>query len=133
MDSSNPFHIAGRSPDSDLAGAPIHEADRALPALQRVEEMVASSEVFLFMKGVPEQPMCGFSSNAVTILETFGVPYSTFDVLSDESVRAAVKQFAGWPTFPQLWVRGELVGGNDIMTEMLLTGELEPLVKGAAA
>ena len=61
-----------------------------------------------------------------------GAPYATFDVLSDEVVREAAKQFAGWPTFPQLWVRGELVGGNDIMMEMFQTGELEPLVKGGA-
>lgn len=133
MDNSNPFHIAGGSPDSNYAGAPVREADRETPALERVEKMVTSSEVFLFMKGVPEQPQCGFSANTVAILETIGVPYRTFDVLSDESVREAAKQFAGWPTFPQLWVRGELVGGNDIMTEMLQAGELEPLVTGASA
>lgn len=133
MDKSNPFHIAGGSPESNFAGTPVSEVDSATPALERVEKMVTSSEVFLFMKGVPEQPMCGFSSNSVAILETIGVPYSTFDVLSDESVREAAKQFAGWPTFPQLWVGGELVGGNDIMTEMLQTGELEPLVEGASA
>jgi len=133
MDTSNPFHIAGGTPESDFAGTPVSETDRTTPAVERVEKMVTSSEVFLFMKGIPEQPMCGFSANSVAILETIGAPYSTFDVLSDESVREAAKQFAGWPTFPQLWVGGELVGGNDIMTEMLQTGELEPLVNGASA
>ena len=133
MSGSNPFHITGGSPEPEFSGAPIAETNRTAPALERVEKMVSSSDVFLFMKGVPEQPMCGFSANSIAILETIGAPYTTFDVLSDESVREAAKQFAGWPTFPQLWVRGELVGGNDIMMEMLQTGELEPFVKGESS
>jgi monothiol glutaredoxin len=133
MSGSNPFRITGGSPEPRFSGVPIDETNRTAPALERVEKMVSSAEVFLFMKGVPEQPMCGFSANSVAILETIGAPYATFDVLSDESVREAAKQFAGWPTFPQLWVRGELVGGNDIMMEMLQTGELEPLVRGESA
>jgi len=133
MSGSNPFHITGGSPEPRFSGSPVEEVDRSASALERVEKMVASSDVFLFMKGVPEQPQCGFSANSVAILETLGASYSTFDVLSDESVREAAKQFAGWPTFPQLWVRGDLVGGNDIMMEMYQTGELEPLVKGASA
>jgi monothiol glutaredoxin len=133
MNESNPFHIAGGSPEPRFSGAPVDETDRSAPALERVEKMVASSEVFLFMKGVPEQPLCGFSANSVAILESLGVPYGTFDVLSDEAIRAAAKQYAGWPTFPQLWVRGELIGGNDIMMEMLQTGELETAVKGTSA
>jgi monothiol glutaredoxin len=133
MNDSNPFHIAGGSPETGLSGAPAEEGDRSAPALERVEKMVRSSDVFLFMKGFPHQPQCGFSANSVAILETLGVPYSTFDVLSDESVREAAKQYAGWPTFPQLWVGGELVGGNDIMVEMFQTGELETVVKGGAS
>ena len=108
-----------------------NEADRSAPALERVEKLIASADVFLFMKGVPEQPQCGFSANTVAILETIGIPYTTFDILSDESIRAAAKQYASWPTFPQLWVRGEFIGGNDIMVEMHQTGELATLVKGA--
>ena len=132
MSGSNPFHIAGGSPEPLFSGAPVDETDRTGAALERVEKMITSSDVFLFMKGIPEQPQCGFSANSIAILETLGAPYATFDVLSDEVVREAAKQFAGWPTFPQLWVRGELVGGNDIMMEMFQTGELEPLVKGGA-
>ena len=94
--------------------------------------MIFSADVFLFMKGVPEQPQCGFSANTVAMLETIGVPYGTFDILSDESIRAAAKQHASWPTFPQLWVGGEFIGGNDIMMEMYQTGELETLVKGVS-
>ena len=133
MSDSNPFHIAGGSPEPRLAGAPVDEADGAAPALERVESLVKSSDVFLFMKGAPAQPQCGFSANAVAMLETLGTSYGTFDVLSDEAIREAAKQFAGWPTFPQLWVRGELVGGHDIMVEMMQAGELEPVVKGASS
>jgi len=131
MSPSNPFPIAGGTPEPRLSGAPVHEADRDAPAIERVESMVAPANVFLFMKGSPSQPQCGFSANAVAILESFDIPYGTFDVLSDEAIREAAKTYAGWPTFPQLWVKGELVGGNDIMMDMMQTGELEPLIKGA--
>ena len=131
MNDSNPFRITGGSPEPRFLGATVDEADRSAPALERVEKLVSSATVFLFMKGVPEQPQCGFSANTVAILETIGIPYATFDILSDESIRAAAKQYASWPTFPQLWVRGELIGGNDIMVEMYQTGELVALVKGA--
>jgi monothiol glutaredoxin len=127
----NPFHITGGSAESRLQGAPAVEADPTAPALHRVERLISSAEVFLFMKGVPDQPRCGFSANAVAVLESLGVPYTTFDVLSDESIRDAAKRYASWPTFPQLWVRGELVGGNDIMMEMLQTGELETVIREA--
>jgi monothiol glutaredoxin len=133
MTDSNPFRITGGSPEPRFLGAPVDEADRTVPALERVEKLIASADVFLFMKGVPEQPLCGFSANTVAILETMGAPYGTFDILSDELIRAAAKQHASWPTFPQLWVRGEFIGGNDIMMEMLQSGELAALVKGAAA
>ena len=129
MNDSNPFHIAGGSPDPRFQGAPFDETDRTAPAHERVEKLISSADVFLFMKGIPEQPQCGFSANTIAILEAVGAPYATFDVLSDESIREAAKQYAGWPTFPQLWVRGEFVGGNDIMMEMLQTGELDSLVK----
>jgi len=132
MNDSNPFRITGGTPEPRFLGAPVDEADRAAPALERVEKLVTSANVFLFMKGVPEQPQCGFSANTVAILETIGIPYKTFDILSDESIRAAAKQFAGWPTFPQLWVGGEFIGGNDIMVEMYQTDELVTLVKGAS-
>lgn len=132
MNDSNPFRITGGTPEPRFLGAPVDEADRAAPAPERVEKLITSANVFLFMKGVPEQPQCGFSANTVAILETIGIPYKTFDILSDESIRAAAKQFAGWPTFPQLWVGGEFIGGNDIMVEMYQTGELVTLVKGAS-
>jgi monothiol glutaredoxin len=133
MGDSNPFKIAGGSPQPRFSGAPVEEADRSAPALDRVEKMVRSSDVFLFMKGVPEQPLCGFSANAIAMLEALGAPYATFDVLSDESVRQAAKEYAQWPTFPQLWINGELVGGHDIMLEMAQAGELQQLLRSAAS
>jgi monothiol glutaredoxin len=133
MSDSNPFHISGGRPEPQLRGSTADEIDRSAPALERVERLIRAADVFLFMKGAPHQPMCGFSANTVAVLESIGVPYSTFDVLSDESIREAAKDYASWPTFPQLWVRGELVGGNDIVMEMLQTGELEGVLKGTAA
>lgn len=129
---SNPFHIVGGGAVPP-AGAPFDGDDRSAPPAARVGRMVSSSDVFLFMKGTPRQPLCGFSANTVAILEHLGVPYATFDVLSDEAIRAGAKEFAQWPTFPQLYVRGEFVGGNDIVTEMHHTGELGELVRGGGA
>lgn len=131
MSESNPFTIVGGTPEKRPLGRPLDATNRSLPAPEQVHELIDSSAVFLFMKGTPEQPLCGFSANAVAMLEAIGAPYATFDVLSDENIRQAAKQIAGWPTFPQLWVKSELVGGNDIMAEMHSSGELEPLVKEA--
>ncbi len=121
----NPFKIA--SPEG--GGSQVVEDDGAAPAIERVERMVTSADVFVFMKGHPKQPMCGFSANTVAMLDAVGVRYSTFDVLSDEAVRAAAKEFAEWPTFPQLWIRGELVGGHDIVSAMFASGELAGMVE----
>ncbi len=127
----NPFRLAQSAPPATV-GRPVAEGDSSLPALDRVEHLVRSADVVLLMKGTPEQPMCGFSANVCAILESLGRPYVTFDVLSDPEIRAAAKEYGQWPTFPQLWVRGELVGGHDIVVEMHGAGELEPLLRGAA-
>ncbi len=122
-----PFRIAGGSP---VATGGSVDAEGVAAARERVDRMVRSAEVFLFIKGTPARPMCGFSANTVAIMDAVGVPYRTFDVLSDDAVRAAAKEYAGWPTFPQLYVRGEFVGGNDILSEMYTTGELGELLAG---
>jgi monothiol glutaredoxin len=122
-----PFRIAGGSPVATRGGI---DAEGVKAARERVDRMVRSAEVFLFIKGTPARPMCGFSANTVAIMDAVGVPYRTFDVLSDDAVRAAAKEYAGWPTFPQLYVRGEFVGGNDILSEMYTTGELGELLAG---
>jgi monothiol glutaredoxin len=101
-------------------------------ARQRIDQMVKSNDVVLFMKGTPQFPQCGFSGRAVQILKACGVAqYASVNVLEDNEVRQAVKDYANWPTIPQLYVRGEFVGGSDIMTEMYQSGELKELLGGA--
>ena len=104
-------------------------------ALETIRNTVASHDVVLFMKGTAEQPMCGFSNMVVQILDHMGVPFHDVNVLADEDVRQGVKEFANWPTIPQLYVKGEFVGGCDIVREMFSTGELKALLeeKGVAA
>jgi len=96
---------------------------------ERIDEMVKKNKVFLFMKGTPEFPQCGFSMRAVSILQALDVPFGTFDVLSDMEVRQGIKDYANWPTIPQLYINGEFLGGSDIMMEMWEAGELETAVK----
>ena len=126
----NPFKITAVPEPAGGLGRPIEEMNPAADPSERIRSMVASSEIFLFIKGTPQRPQCGFSANTVAIIESLGVPYRTFDVLSDESIRAAAKGFAGWPTFPQIYVKGEFIGGNDILMEMHDAGEIQELVAG---
>jgi monothiol glutaredoxin len=97
-------------------------------AQTRIAEAVQSADVLLFMKGTPLFPQCGFSSRAVAILDHLGVEYATVDVLQDQGIRQGIKQFSDWPTIPQLYVKGEFVGGSDIMMEMYEAGELTELL-----
>ena len=94
----------------------------------RIDALVKSNEVVLFMKGTALFPQCGFSSRAVAILDHLGVKYETVDVLQDQDIRNGIKQYSDWPTVPQLYVKGEFVGGSDIMMEMFESGELQQLV-----
>lgn len=95
----------------------------------RIATAVNSADVLLFMKGTPLFPQCGFSSRAIAILEHLGVEYATIDVLQDPGIRAGIKEFSDWPTIPQLYVKGEFVGGSDIMMEMYEAGELADLME----
>jgi monothiol glutaredoxin len=97
-------------------------------ANNRIGEIVKSNDVVLFMKGTPLFPQCGFSSRAITILDHLGVPYESVDVLQDPEIRQGIKDYSDWPTIPQLYVKGEFVGGSDIMMEMFKSGELQQLV-----
>jgi len=99
---------------------------------QRIDEMVKGHRVMLFMKGSAQFPMCGFSGRAVQILKACGASdLQTFNVLEDPEVRQGIKDYAQWPTIPQLYVNGEFVGGSDIMTEMYESGELQQLLAKA--
>lgn len=97
---------------------------------QRIESIIASDEVVLFMKGNRNFPQCGFSATVVQILDSLVPNYTTVNVLADPEVRQGIKDFSDWPTIPQLYVRGEFIGGSDIMTEMYQSGELQTLLKG---
>ena len=107
--------------------APTAEAD-ADPVRAFIAQTVAEHDVVLFMKGVPDQPRCGFSSLAVQILDHVGASFVGVDVLQDEGLREGIKAFTDWPTIPQLYVKGEFVGGSDIVKEMFQAGELQALM-----
>jgi monothiol glutaredoxin len=97
-------------------------------AQDRIADIVKKNDVVLFMKGTALFPQCGFSSRAVAILDHLGATFETVDVLQDQEVRQGIKEYSDWPTIPQLYVRGEFVGGSDIMMEMFENGELKQLI-----
>jgi len=103
------------------------------PIEQIIKNQIAENPIILYMKGTPRQPHCGFSAQAVKCLSECGVEFATVNVLENPEIRSVLPKIANWPTFPQLWVKGELIGGCDIMTEMHANGELLPLVQSASA
>jgi monothiol glutaredoxin len=94
---------------------------------ERIESVLASDSIVLFMKGNTEMPQCGFSANSVAILKHLGQSFTTFDILKDMDIRQGMKDYSNWPTFPQLYIKGKLVGGNDIITEMFESGDLKEI------
>ena len=115
-----------------LLGHPINPAaGRGREAKERLEAFIGGSTLMLFVKGTPDQPRCGFSATVIDIFNRIGVPYATFDVLSDPEIRQGAKTFSQWPTFPQIYVGGEFVGGCDIVTQMFQEGELQSTVREA--
>lgn len=105
------------------------------PIFDRIRSDLTSNDVVLYMKGTPAFPQCGFSAAAAQILSMCGVKFIGIDVMADQNLRQAIKDFANWPTLPQLYVKGEFVGGSDIIKEMYLAGELQKLLqtKGVTA
>jgi monothiol glutaredoxin len=99
------------------------------PVFERIKAEIGSNDVMLYMKGTAMFPQCGFSARVVQILSHVGVPFKTANVLEDAELRDGIKQFSSWPTIPQLYVKGEFVGGCDIITEMFQAGELQTLLK----
>jgi monothiol glutaredoxin len=100
-----------------------------MSAHERIDELVKNNDVVLFMKGSPLFPQCGFSSRAVAILDHLKVEFASVDVLQDQEIRQSIKEYSDWPTIPQLYVKGEFLGGSDIMMEMYEAGELQDLVE----
>jgi monothiol glutaredoxin len=99
------------------------------PVMERIQQDVSGNDVVLFMKGTPVFPQCGFSAAVVQVLSTLGVKFKGIDVLSDPGLRQGIKDFSNWPTIPQLYVKGEFVGGCDIIREMYASGELQELLQ----
>jgi len=101
--------------------------------IETIKEQIAANRILLYMKGSPNQPQCGFSARTVEALMGCGERFAYVDILTNPEIRATLPKFANWPTFPQLWVDGELIGGCDIVTEMYQNGELQTLINGTAA
>jgi monothiol glutaredoxin len=99
--------------------------------LARIDDKVKQNKVMLYMKGNPQFPQCGFSAHVVEILQSYGVPFETEDVLADPAVRDGIKRYSSWPTIPQIYIDGKFVGGCDIVHELHERGELEPMLKAA--
>jgi len=96
---------------------------------KRIEDDIKNNKVFLYMKGTPESPQCGFSSATVGILEASSVEFKTFNVLDDNDIREGIKEYSDWPTIPQLYVNGEFIGGSDIIGELKQNGELAKILE----
>lgn len=102
-------------------------------AIEKIKQYIINNPILLYMKGSPKLPSCGFSAQAAQAISACGERFAYIDVLANSDVRAALPQFAKWPTFPQLWVDGHLIGGCDIIMEMYHSGELQQLIKNTAA
>ena len=135
---SLPIVGGGEAPRPTMSPRPAPQASAAAPKAEGsihdfIDGMVKGNKLFLFMKGSPSAPQCGFSANAAGILHSYGVEIPHFDVLSDPDVRQGVKEYSDWPTIPQLYIGGEFVGGSDILTELHQSGELRGLLQKAGA
>jgi|ETN07SMinimDraft_1059922.scaffolds.fasta_scaffold209479_2 monothiol glutaredoxin len=125
---NNPFNILGSDKVPQEGGQAVTEENKSGDLNERIASLIKSSDIFLFMKGNPQMPQCGFSANVIGILNAMNAKYSTFDILTDMDIRQGVKVYSNWPTFPQLYVKGQLIGGNDIIMEMYEAGELEQVL-----
>ncbi len=100
---------------------------------EKIDTLVTKNKILIFMKGTKLMPQCGFSNNAVQILNTFGVPFETVDVLADPEIRQGIKEYSNWPTIPQVYIDGKFIGGSDILIELYQKGKLQELVTVAIA
>jgi monothiol glutaredoxin len=100
---------------------------------KRIEQTIGKDRIMLFMKGNPSMPQCGFSAAVVGVLREVGVPFGSFNILADQEIREGLKEYSNWPTFPQLYVGGKLVGGADIVRDLHARGELKPMLQPSAA
>ncbi|MHB8427895.1 MAG: Grx4 family monothiol glutaredoxin [Acidiferrobacterales bacterium] len=98
---------------------------------ERIKRQISENNIILYMKGTPQFPQCGFSGKSVQLLQACGADFASIDILVDAEIREGIKQFSNWPTIPQLYIKGQFIGGCDIMTELYQKGELQKLVAGA--
>lgn len=106
----------------------ITEVNKDLDLKEQIESVLKSGKIVLFMKGNADMPQCGFSANTSAILKHLGVPFKTFNILNDPDIRQGLKEYSNWPTYPQLYINAKLIGGNDIVTEMYQSGELQEYI-----
>lgn len=121
------FSLAGRlglATTAAVLRSPVRLLSAAGPIAEKISNLIKQDKVVVFMKGVPEQPRCGFSNAVVQVLRMHGVEYSAHDVLQDEALRQGIKDFSSWPTIPQVYINGQFVGGCDIVLQMHQSGEL---------
>ena len=109
------------------------ERKKEVSVNERIEEQLKAHDILLYMKGTPDFPQCGFSGQAVAALNAIGKPYAFVNIFEDQEIREGLKVYSNWPTFPQLYVKGELIGGSDIVIDMYNSGELQQLLEEAAA
>lgn len=100
---------------------------------EKIDSLVASNKILVFMKGTKLMPQCGFSNNVAQILNSLGAPYESVDVLADYDIRQGIKEYSSWPTIPQVYINGEFIGGSDIMIELYQSGKLQEMVEVALA
>ena len=129
MSNDNPFNIIGENKVPVSGGEAVTTIDKSVDIKGQLEGLINSSDLMLFMKGTPDMPMCGFSANTIAILNSLNTNYKTFNILEDNDIREGLKEFSNWPTYPQLYWKGQLVGGNDIITEMYQSGQLQDVIK----
>lgn len=122
---------APAGPVAPAVPAPTEEVAGGISIQARLEQLVKEHPIMLFMKGNPNEPRCGFSRKVVQALKEEGLEYGSFDILSDEAVRQGLKEYSNWPTYPQLYVKGEFIGGCDIVLEMHKNGELNEVLQNA--
>lgn len=126
MNDNNPFKILN---EDQQATKEINPAQFTGDTIERIKSIISSDQIVLFMKGNANFPQCGFSANTVAILKSLGKKFTTFDILQDMDIRQGLKEYSNWPTFPQIYIKGQLIGGNDIITEMYQEGELQELLQ----
>eukprot|EP00252_Welwitschia_mirabilis_P018220 TRINITY_DN404_c0_g1_i2.p1 TRINITY_DN404_c0_g1~~TRINITY_DN404_c0_g1_i2.p1 ORF type:complete len:169 (+),score=39.42 TRINITY_DN404_c0_g1_i2:153-659(+) len=123
------FSTIGEDSDSHSDFKPINKAPNEVPSAREVvEKDVKENSVMIYMKGVPDAPRCGFSALAVSVLKQHGIPFSARNILEDSDLKQSVKSFSNWPTFPQIFINGDFVGGSDILLELHKSGELKKML-----